>query len=112
MLTSPHRENKRGGQGRGLGRERPGSGEATAVDTHAEGSTSIDYSAAGVRLTSPENNRMCGWVEGWPGGSTAGHGRREYAVPPVLVWAAGAGRSEIEEARRTLDGYPTVTALC
>ena len=66
----------------------------------------------GVRLTSPENNRMCGWLEGWPGGSTASHGRREQAVPPALVWAAGAGRSEIEEARRPLDGHPTVTAVC
>ena len=58
------------------------------------------------------NNRMCGWLEGWPGGSTASHGRREQAVPPELVWAAGAGRSEIEEARRPLDGHPTVTAVC
>ena len=37
-------------------------------------------------------------------------GRREQAVPPVLVGAAGAGRAEIEEARRPLDGHPTVTA--
>ena len=37
-------------------------------------------------------------------------GRREQAVPPALVWAAGAGRPEIEEARRPLDGHPTVTA--
>ena len=66
----------------------------------------------GVRLTSPENNRMCGWLEGWPCGSTASHGMREQAVPPALVWAAGAGRSEIEEARRPLDGHPTVTAVC
>ena len=60
----------------------------------------------------PENNMMCGWLEGWPGGGTASHGRREQAVPLALVWAAGAGRSEIEEARRPLDGHPTVTALC
>ena len=63
-------------------------------------------------LTSPKNNRMCGWLEGWPGGSTASHGRREQAVPPALVWAAGAGRSKIEEAQRPLDGHPTVTAVC
>ena len=62
-------------------------------------------------LPSLENNRMC-VVRGWPGGSTASHGRREQAVPPVLVWAAGVGRSEIEEARQPLDGHPTVTALC
>ena len=59
-----------------------------------------------------KNNRMCGWVEGWPGGGTASHGRREQVVPPALVWAAGAGRSEIEEARRPLDGHPIVTAVC
>ena len=58
------------------------------------------------------NNRICVWVEGWPGGRTAGHGRREQAVPPTLDWAAGVGRSEIEEARRPLDGHPTVTTLC
>ena len=61
---------------------------------------------------SPENNRMCGWVEGWPSGSTTGHRRREQAVPPALVWAAGAGRSEIEEVWRPLDGHPTVTTVC
>ena len=55
---------------------------------------------------------MCGWLEGWPGGSTTSHGRREQAVPPALVWAAGAGRSEIEEAQWPLDGHPTVTAVC
>ena len=55
---------------------------------------------------------MCGWLEGWPGGSTTSHGTREQAVPPVLVWATGAGRSEIEEARRPMDGHPIVTAVC
>ena len=44
-------------------------------------------------------------------GSTTGRGRREQAVSSALVWAAGAGRAEIEEARRWLDGHPTVTAL-
>ena len=53
---------------------------------------------------------MCGCVEGWPGDSTASHERREQAVPLVLVEAAGAGRSEIEEARLPLDGHPTVTS--
>ena len=37
-------------------------------------------------------------------------GRREPAVPPALVSAARARRVEIEEARRPLDGHPTVTA--
>ena len=36
--------------------------------------------------------------------------RREQAVPSALVCATGAGRAEIEEARRSLDGHPTVTA--
>ena len=36
--------------------------------------------------------------------------RREQAVLPALVLAAGARRAEIEEARRPLDGHPTVTA--
>ena len=35
-------------------------------------------------------------------------GRREQAVPSALVRAAGAGRAENEEARRPLDGHPTV----
>ena len=30
-------------------------------------------------------------------------GRREQAVPPALVWAAGARRPDIEEAARPLD---------
>ena len=33
-------------------------------------------------------------------------GRREQAVPPALVCVAGAGRAEVEEARRLLDGHP------
>ena len=36
-------------------------------------------------------------------------GRREQAVPPALVSAAGAGIAQIEEALRPLDGYRTVT---
>ena len=43
-------------------------------------------------------------------GITVGHKRREQAIPSVLVQAAGVGRSEIEEARRPLDGHPIVTA--
>ena len=62
-----------------------------------------------MRLTSPENNRMCGWIEGWPGGSTAGHGRQEHAARPALLWAAGARRPEVEEALRSLDGHRTVS---
>jgi hypothetical protein len=47
--------------------ERSGAGEDTAVDTHAEESMTADWFGYGVRLPSPENNRRCGWVEGWPG---------------------------------------------
>ena len=43
-------------------------------------------------------------------GIIAGHKRREQAIPPALVYVAGPGRSEIEEARRPLDGHPTLTA--
>ena len=41
MLTSPHREHKRAGRGRGPGREPPGAGEATAADAHAEGERAL-----------------------------------------------------------------------
>ena len=44
------------------------------------------------------------------GGSTAGHGRQEQAARSALVWAAGARRPEVEEARRPFDGHHTVTA--
>ena len=44
------------------------------------------------------------------GGSTAGHGRQEQAAWSALVWAVGARRPEVEEARRPLDGHRTVTA--
>ena len=37
-------------------------------------------------------------------------GRREQAVPPALVWAAGARRAAIEEAPGPFDSNPTVTA--
>ena len=44
------------------------------------------------------------------GGSTTEHGRQEQAARLALVWAAGARRPEVEEARRPLDGRRTVTA--
>ena len=43
-------------------------------------------------------------------GSTTGHGRQEQVARPALVWAAGARRPEVEEARQPLDGHRTVTA--
>ena len=42
------------------------------------------------------------------GGSTAGHGRQEQAAWPMLVWAGGARRLEVEEALRQLDRHRTV----
>ena len=45
------------------------------------------------------------------GGSTAGHGRLEQEARLALVWAAGARRPEVEEARRPLDGHHTVIAV-
>ena len=42
-------------------------------------------------------------------GSIADHGRQEQAARPALVWAAGAGRPEVEEALWPLDGHRTVT---
>ena len=43
MLTLPRREHKCGGRGRGPGRERPGAGEATAVDAHGERSMRVHW---------------------------------------------------------------------
>ena len=37
------------------------------------------------------------------------HSRQEQAARPVLLWAAGARRPEVEEALRPLDGHCTVT---
>ena len=66
-LTTPHREHQGGGQRRGLGRGRRGARKDAAVDAHTERSTRVDWFGCGVRLPSPQNNRGCGCVEGWPG---------------------------------------------
>ena len=50
-------------------------------------------------------------------GTTRSRGRRdsgcarveEHEARPVLVWAAGARRPEVEEALRPLDGHSTIT---
>ena len=55
MLTRPRREHQGGGQRQGLGRERHGAREYSAVVSHAE-----EYEGLLVRLPSPENNIMCG----------------------------------------------------
>ena len=54
-LTRPRREHQGGGRRRGLGRERHGAGEYSAVVSHAE-----EYEGLLFRLPSPENNSMCG----------------------------------------------------
>ena len=66
-LTMPHREHQGGGRRRGLGRGRRGAGEDAAVDSHAKRSTRVHWFSCGVRPSSPQNNRGCGSVEGWPG---------------------------------------------
>ena len=55
ILTRPRREHQGGGRRRGLGRERHGAREYSAVASHAE-----EYEGLLVRLPSPENNNMCG----------------------------------------------------
>ena len=54
-LTRPRREHHGGGRRRGLGRERHGAREYSAVISHAE-----DYEGLLFHLPSPENNSMCG----------------------------------------------------
>ena len=50
----------------------------------------------------------------WPAVGVVGGGEASAAAQPatgaVLLWAAGARRPEVEEARRPLDGHRTVTA--
>ena len=55
-LTTPRREHQGGGRRRGLGRERHGAGEDSAMVAHTVG----EYEGLLVRLPSPENNRRCG----------------------------------------------------
>ena len=43
MLSTLRLEHERGGRRRGLGMERPGAGEDTEVDAHAEGSMTVDW---------------------------------------------------------------------
>ena len=54
-LTRPHREHHGGGRRRGLGRERHGGREDSAVVSDTK-----EYKGLLVRLSSPENNSMCG----------------------------------------------------
>ena len=54
-LTKPRREHQGSGRRRGLGMERHGAREYSAVISHAE-----EYESLLVRLPSPVNNNMCG----------------------------------------------------
>ena len=66
-LTTPRREHQGGGRRRRLGRGRCGAREDAAIEARAERSTRVHWFGCGVRLSSPQNNRGCGCVEGWPG---------------------------------------------
>src|SRR4051812_184113 len=57
-LTRPRREHQGGGRRRGLGRERHGGIEDSAIVSHMEGSMTVRGLL--VRLPSPENNNRCG----------------------------------------------------
>ena len=46
---------------------RRGAGEDAAVEARTERSTRVHWFGCGVRLPSPQNNRGCGYVEGYPG---------------------------------------------
>ena len=59
-LTTPRREHHGGGRRRGLGRGRRGAGEDAAVEARAERSTRVHWFDCGVRLLTPQNNRVCG----------------------------------------------------
>ena len=63
-LTRPRREYQGGGRRRGLGRERHGGREDSAVVFVSHVGGVRLYECLLVRLPSPENNSRCGWVEG------------------------------------------------
>ena len=64
--TVPRAPGRWSGRRRGLGRGRRGAREDAAVEARAERSTRVHWFGCSVRLPSPQNNRGCGWVEGWP----------------------------------------------
>ena len=75
--------------------ERTGAVEDAPVQSQAEGSTRVDWFGRGcvLGLTSPENNRTCGGIEGgtdqcWRVRTV---GRRRRSQP----WEAGAGRADV-----------------
>ena len=66
-LTTQSREHHGGERRRGIERGRRGAREDAAVEARTERSTRVHWFGCGVRLPSPQNNRGCGRVEGWPG---------------------------------------------
>ena len=102
--------------------EQTGAVEDASVQSQVEGSTRVDWFGCGcvLGLTSPENNRTCGGIEGGTGQRWRVRtiGRRRRSQP----WEAGAGgadqvglvrvaggrrRQEIEDTRQMLDVNPT-----
>ena len=57
-LTTARQEHQGGGRWRGLGRGRRGAKEDAAVDARMERSTRVNWFGYGVRLSSPQNNRV------------------------------------------------------
>ena len=74
--------------------ERTGAVEDAPVQSQAEGSTRVAWFGRGcvLGLTSPENNRMCGGIEGGTGQHWRVHtvGWRRHSQP----WEAGAGGAD------------------
>ena len=95
-LTRPRREHQGSGRRRGLGRERHGGREDSAVVSHAEGSTTV-RGFTGSSAVAGEQHQV--WVSRgmarpamgvWWGGEACAAaqpaaGRREQAVLPTLV---------------------------
>ena len=89
--------------------ERTGVVEDAPVQSQAEGSTRVDWFGRGcvLGLTSPENNRTCGGIEGGTGQRWRVHTvRRRRRNQPCEAGAGGAdgvvwfGRLEEEEDKR------------
>ena len=93
--------------------ERTGAVEDAPVYSQVEGSTRVDWFVRGcvLGLTSPENNRTCGGIEGgtgqrWRvrqgGGGAASHGRREQAEPTGW-FGLGGWRKKTRDRSYTTD---------
>ena len=70
---------------------------------------------SGERTKAEDDGEASDGNEQEPGKITASRGRREQAVPPVLVWLWRLEEEETEETRHTLNVNPTVkvgTIIC